>query len=294
MRAALLLLLLAPCLGAAEHESNFGRVILAKCDIIVHGVASAQVTRIGGSHRVEITVERTLHGDFNRAELSMHFLERALLPEGEAVRGLFALKRIGGDGFELVGKPVLMKTGDVEEAEKIAVCRAFLAIEAMPAGADRTDAFWRLLLRHVREGGYPGQNAAIELVFVGRDRVLMVTEERFEELREVIGLARGRLTRQTQEDLRLAMQGMVEGRIKTLKLRRVRRAEAANDRRAAVIELRALVDEFPRAFGNADADLMDAMREREQNDRVARELGEVAALVRLKVREREARERAND
>jgi hypothetical protein len=287
----LVLVLVAASVCQAEHESNFGRVILSKSDLIVHGVASAQRTRVGGSFRVEVTIERVLYGETELREVSVHYIDRAILPEDDAIRGLFALKELGRGGYELVGKPVFMKTGDAEEAEKVRVARAYIALEAMEAGDDRTRVFWRLLLEHVREGGYPAQNAAVELVFVARDRAGIITEERFAELIEARNDAAGRLTRRTREDLDLAQQGMVESRIKSLKLRRIRRGDDVQDRRLAARELLALIEQYPRAFTRADAELVDAMRNREKDDRVAESLADIARRIRLKVAEREARER---
>jgi hypothetical protein len=288
----LLALVLAPCLVAGEYESRFGRTVLAKSDLIVDGIASANRNRIGGSFRVQITLQQTLHGEFRHRELSMHYVDRKALPEDEAVRGLFALKELASGGYELVGEPILMKGGDADEEEKRGVMRALLAIEAMAPGEQRSDSFWRLLMRYVREGGYSGEVAAIELIYVASERASIVTEARFEGLIEVRRDAGARLTRQARDDIELALQGMVEVRIKTLKLRRVRRGEDLDEKRQAAQELQRLVEDYPRAFSNSDAALLEAIAEVEDDNRLTRILDDTARAIRLRVREREARERA--
>ena len=124
LRLILLVCLLAAPLAAelgaqaAVYESNFGRVILAKSDLIVQGVAGATREKVGSSWLVEMTVENTLHGD-EQKELSFFYTDPNALPK-EAARGLFALKALAAGAYSLVGKPVLTPDGDAEEADKLA------------------------------------------------------------------------------------------------------------------------------------------------------------------------------
>ncbi|MBE7493177.1 MAG: hypothetical protein HS108_15660 [Planctomycetes bacterium] len=280
LRALCLLLLALPVTPAAARESNFGRVILANCDVIVQAVASAKRTRVGDLTRVECSVEQTLHGKEPGKDIQVFFADPALLKKDEAVRALFALKALSSGGFTLVGRPVLTPDGDSEERDKLRVLRAFLQLEAEPEGPERTAAFWALLQGHVRDGGYPAQNAAVELLFVARDRCGIVTEELFEATARAVADASRVLTKQTREDLVLALQGMVEGRIKGLKFRKVRREDKAADRLAAASELLTLHERYPRAFGLPDAELCDALAKTEKDPGVARKLEDLARAVR--------------
>ena len=58
----------------------------------------------------------------------------------------------GGEGVEV--EDVVQQVGDAEEADKLKVAREFIALEAQAEGAERTAAFWDLLVAHVRLGGY--------------------------------------------------------------------------------------------------------------------------------------------
>ncbi|MDC1142995.1 hypothetical protein OAU50_07885, partial [Planctomycetota bacterium] len=211
MRLILLLLLLATPL-CAEAESNFGRVILANSDAIVLAVASAKRTKIGGAIRVELTVSETLYGDKVASGVSMFFSNPDSLLKDEAMRALFALKKLSDGGYKLVGKPMLTPESGTESAEKIRVVKAFVALEAEEAGKGRTKAFWKLLQAHIKAGGFSAEDAAIELIFVARDRSDTVTLERFESVVEAEETAKGNLTKQAKADLHLARKGMVETR----------------------------------------------------------------------------------
>ncbi|MBZ0136596.1 MAG: hypothetical protein K8I27_09510 [Planctomycetes bacterium] len=292
----LVCLLAAPL--AAEYESNFGRVILAKSDLIVQGVASATRTRVGNSFRVEVTVENTLHGD-EKQNISFLYTDAALLPQ-EAARGLYALKSVTDETFSLVGKPVFTPQGDAEERDKLKVARAFIALEAQEQGDERTEAFYKLLTDHVELGGYPAQNAAVELMFVARDRGASITEERFDALIRARKDGLNRLIDQTRKDLELAFQGMVEARVKSLKFRHVRRGADKGVKRQGADDLLALQTDYPRAFTDADASLADALREASDDALLKGKLSELAKVIREEVkaravedaaREREARER---
>src|SRR5690606_34256128 len=115
IRLLAILLLAAPL--AAAHESNFGRVILANCDLVVQGVASATRVEMKASVRVELAIESVLYGEQKQTDIVVFYNDPALLKKGEAVRGLFALKKLAEGGFNIVGKPVLTPAGDVEEAD---------------------------------------------------------------------------------------------------------------------------------------------------------------------------------
>lgn len=290
--AWLVLLGLASAPASAQQESNFGRVILGASDLIVLGVASAKRTRAGDLTRVEFSIEQTFHGKAPGTDLQLFLTDEAALKKDEAVRGLFALKSMSSGGFTLVGKPILVPDGDAEEQDKLKVLRAFLVLEAEPAGEDRTAAFWSLLLKHVRDGGYPAQNAAVELIFVARDRAGIITEDLFQQTDKAVAESLRVLTRQAQSDLKLALQGMVEARIKSLKFRKVRRAEKPPDRRAAVEELKLLQETYPRAFADADARLCDALADAEPDGPARAGLESLAASIRVVEAQRKAEEEA--
>lgn len=293
MRTLLLLCVLAfAAPGFAARESNFGRVILDQADLIIQGVASAKRTRAGDLTRVEFSVEQTLHGKDPGRDLQVLLTDAGVLAKDQAVRGLFALKAMSTGGYTLVGKPILTPDGDAEERDKLRVLREYLDLEAEQEGKERTAAFWALLHRHVREGGYSAQNAAVELMFVARDRAGIITEELFEATNKAIADAAKVLTKQTQADLKLALQGMVEARIKDLRFRKVRRAEKAADRRAALDEVVALQETYPRAFDGADAKLCDALAEGETDAGTKGKLESLARAIRVVEAQRKAEEEA--
>lgn len=295
MKKLFLILLLAACPLSAAHESNFGRVILAQCDLIVQGVAAAKRTKLRASIRVEMTIETVLHGKQDATEVSVYFTDPDYLDD-EAVRGMFALKAMSDGGYTLVGKPVLTPVGDAEESDKLLVAREFIALEADTEGAERTADFWAMLLRHINLGGYAAQNAAVELMYVARNRGEIITEKRFDDVVAAREAATSRLTKQTREDMRLAIQGLVEAKVKGLKFKRVRREEKSADKRAAANELSKLQQDYPRAFTESDAKLCEALQAASKDSRLNETLDELALEIRagIKAREQEDREKAEE
>lgn len=285
-----MVLMAGPAFGA--RESNFGRVILDSADLIIQGVASAKRTRAGDLTRVECSVEQTLHGKDPGRDIQILLTDAGVLAKDQAVRGLFALKSMSTGSYTLVGKPTLTPDGDAEERDKLRVLREYLDLEAEEEGKERTTAFWALLHRHVREGGYPAQNAAVEMMFIARDRAGIITEELFEATNKAIAESAKVLTKQTQADLKLALQGMVEARIKDLKFRKVRRAEKAADRRAALDEVISLQEAYPRAFDGADAKLCDALAEAETDAGTKGKLESLSRTIRVVETQRKAEEEA--
>jgi hypothetical protein len=288
--AACLLILLFSAPLAAQHESNFGRVILANSDLIVDAVASATRTRVHSGFRVELTVQEVLHGESERRDLALFYTDEKLLKKDEAVRGLYALRRLSGGGFSLVGKPVFTPESQRSSDDKRRVCVEFIALEAQEAGDERTEAFFRMLTRHIRDGGYAAENAAVELMFVARDRGTVITEERFNNVVNARLEALRLISEQGRDDLKLAEQGMVEARIKGLKLRKARRAETDDERRTAADELLDLVKEYPRAFTDSDANLVQAMAADAEDSQLRARLTELERAIRAEIRIREARE----
>ncbi|MCB9933596.1 MAG: hypothetical protein H6841_09260 [Planctomycetes bacterium] len=286
---AILLLCAAPL--CAAYESNFGRVILANSDLVVHGVASATRVEMRSSTKVELTIESVLHGDEKQTEVFLFYNDPDLLKKGEAVRGLFALKKLAEGGYSLVGKPVLTPAGDAEEADKLRVARAFIALENEAEGEGRTARFWELLVEHLKLGGYPAQNAAVELMFVARDRGTIITEQRFDDVVAARDSALNRLTKQTKEDLKLACQGMVEAKVKNAKFKRVRRGKDKSEQRQAAEDLSSLQVDYPRAFTEEDAKLADALGKDSDDTHLNEKLNELAKAIRAEIRIREAAER---
>ncbi len=291
IRALLIGLLLCAPLAAA-YESNFGRVTLANCDLIVQGVASARRTRVAASFRVEVTVQQVLYGETEQREVSLYYTDNKMLKENESVRALFALKSMATGGFSIVGKPISAPESEPESATKQSVCEAFVALEREAEGEERTSNFWALLVRHVRQGGFAAQNAAVELMFVAQHRGGIVTEERFTQVQDARGFGEKALTTQTKGDLKLAFQGLIEAGVKTLKFRRIRRADTKEERRNAATELLALVEEYPRAFTEADAKLTKAIADESQDAVLNETLTELEKAIILEVRVREGAEKA--
>lgn len=289
IRLLAILLLAAPL--AAAHESNFGRVILANCDLVVQGVASATRVEMKASVRVELAVESVLYGEQKQTDIVVFYNDPALLKKGEAVRGLFALKKLAEGGFNIVGKPVLTPAGDVEEADKLRVARDFISLEKEAEGEGRTARFWELLIEHLKLGGYPAQNAAVELMFVARDRSAIITEQRFDDVIAARDSALNRLTTQAKDDLKLACQGMVEAKVKSAKFKRVRRGEDKTEKRKAADDLLALQKDYPRAFTEEDAKLAEALAEGSDDARLDEKLEELTRLIRAEIRIQEAAER---
>ncbi|MCB9894458.1 MAG: hypothetical protein H6839_08410 [Planctomycetes bacterium] len=290
LRCLLILTLLAAPL-AAEYESNFGRVILANCDVILQGVASATRAKVGTSSKVQVTVETVLYGKEAKTEIVVFYADPDVLKKDEAVRGMFALKRLADGGYNLVGRPVLTPDADPEESDKLRVARKFIALEDQPAGDERTEDFWNLLLDGIDLGGYAAQNAAVELMYVAKDRGGIITEERFEEVLKARETADKRFTKQTREDLKLACQGLVEAQVKSLKFRRVRRSETPKDKRSAADELMDLQKDYTRAFTEEDAKLCDALVDISEDDVLTEKLKKLARAIRSEIKIREAEER---
>jgi hypothetical protein len=290
IRLLTILLLFAAPLCAA-HESNFGRVILANSDVIVQGVASATRVKMRASTRVELNIESVLHGEQKLADIVVFYNDPELLKKDQAVRGLFALKKLAEGGYNIVGKPVLTPAGDVDEADKLRVARDFIALEGEAESEGRTVRFWDLLIEHLNLGGYPAQNAAVELMFVARDRSAMVSEQRFDQVIKARESARDRLTTQAKDDLKLACQGMVEAKVKSTKFKRVRRGEEKSERRQAADDLLALQKDYPRAFTEEDAKLADAMGKDSDDNTLIEKLEEFARAVRAEIRIQEAAKR---
>jgi hypothetical protein len=282
----LVLVLLAAPLGAAERESNFGRVILDNCDLIVQGVASAKRTKLRAALRVEVTVGTVLYGKEKQTDVSVFYTDPKALGK-KAVRALFALKRLADGGFNLVGKPVLTPQDDPEETDKLRVCRKFIKLEKMKAGDKRTIAFWNLLADDVLLGGYPAQNAAVELMFIAQKRRAIITVERFNMVVHSRDNAATRLTKETRSDLKLAFQGLVEARVKNLKFKKVRRGKDKKEIRTAARELNKLQKTYPRAFTDEDAKLCDALKEAGDDPLLNEKLKELARNIRADVRERQ-------
>lgn len=291
LRLILLVCLLAAPL-AAEYESNFGRVILAKSDLIVQGVASALREKVGTSYLVELTVENTLHGEA-RKELFFFYTDPKTLPKN-AARGLFALKKLADGSYSLVGKPVFTPPDDAEERDKLKVAREFIALEAEEEGDARTTNFYTILTAHVKLGGYPAQNAAVELMFIARDRGRTITEQRFDSLIAARGDAINRLTQQTRDDLALAFQGMVEARVKSIKFKHVRRGDGKAEKRQGADDLLALQSDYPRAFTEDDAKLADALRDASDDLMLKGKLDDLAKAIRDEARRRAAEEASKD
>ena len=286
----MLRLLLLACLLtaplAAEHESNFGRVILAKSDLIVQGVASASRERVGTSYLVELTVENTLYGD-KKNEISFFYTDPKIMP-ADAARGLYALKAVADGTFSLVGKPVFTPPDDAEERDKLKVAREFIALEEQEEGDERTAAFYTLLTEHVKLGGYPAQNAAIELMFVAHNRGRTITEDRFDNLIAARRDGLARLTEQAKGDLELAFQGMVEARVKSIKFKAIRRGKDKTEKRQGADDLLALQADYPRAFTEEDAKLADALTEVDKDLLLKGKLEDLAKAIRDEIRRRKA------
>ena len=291
LKVLLLVCLLAAPL-AAEYESNFGRVILAKSDLIVQGVASATRTRVGASYLVELTVENTLHGD-EKQEVSFFYTDPKTLPD-EAARGLYALKALADGMFSLVGKPVLTPHNDAEERDKLKVAREFIALEDKEEGEARTAAFYDLLVAHVKTGGYPAQNASVELMFIAQHRGRTITEERFDALIAARRDGLNRLTEQTKKDLELAFQGMVEARVKSIKFKRIRRGKDDAAKREAEDALLALQSDYPRAFTEEDAKLAEALQDTLESPLIKGKLADLTREIRAEINRRAADDARKD
>ncbi|MCC6575497.1 MAG: hypothetical protein IT462_17095 [Planctomycetes bacterium] len=300
MRARLLvfILLLAAPLCAAEAkprvwESNFGEAILANCDIVVLGVAAAQRLQINGATSVEITVQEVLYGEEKATTISVLLSDTGVLKREAAVEGLFALKRIAGKGYSLVGKPEEAASGDQERDMKLSVAQAFIALEAEEAGAKRTQAYLDLLARHLLQGTYTAQNAALELKLWVQRRPELVTREifdRFVKLHSEMGVAKSKI----RADLFWALTLMVERKIKNDEFRQARRGKTTADKGKAIDALVALRENYTAAFGEADARLCDALaKDDSYSDAQVSSLTKLADAIRAELRRlEEERKRA--
>lgn len=293
MRKLLFVLLLIAAPLAAERESNFGRVILDNCDVIVQGVASATRTQVGAAERVEVSIETVLYGEEKQTDISVYYSDHKELGAG-AVRALFALDRLSDGGYNLVGKPVATPHDDPEGDSKLLVCRAFIQLEKEEAGAKRVEAFWTMLSDHILMGGYAAQNAAVELMFVARDRGSIITLARFDMMVSVRDNALNRLTKETQADLILAFQGLVEAKVKNLKFKSIRRGEDNKEKREAARDLNDLQSKYPRAFSEDDAKLCDALLEISKDAVLDDKLKELSRNIRADVQEREREDRRKE
>lgn len=283
-----------PLLAQARvYESAFGENTLAKCDVILHATASAVRKSLGGAISVDLTVQDVIWGEEKAKEVKLIYTDKTLLKEGESVEGLFALKALAGQGYSPVGRPVALSSGDGERSSKIAVCRAFIELEQQEAGEDRLRAFEDLLAYHLSLGGYPGRNAAVELMLWVARKPGQVTRARFDRFKTLLASARQALDNRTRQDVQLALQGMVETRLKNDCFREARRGKAKADRVKAIAELAEFVKEYPRAFVEADAKLADAMAKECQDGETARTaLEDLASEIRRELRARQIEEEA--
>jgi hypothetical protein len=289
MRAAFLLmfLLAAPLCAERSYESAFGENTLAKCDLIVHAIAAAKRSKAGGAISVQLTVQEVLHGDEKSTELTMLYSDSTLLKEGESVEGLFALKALADSGYSSVGRPVPMPSGDAEANAKVSVCKEFLALEKMEEGEARTKAFEDLLATDIAEGGYPGQNAAVELVLWVSRKPGQVNKARFDRFRGILDAAKSSLDKRAKKDVELALQGMVELQLKDLSFKAVRRGKTKQERVDGGNEVAAYFKEYPRAFGNDDAVLADALAKDCKDGETARDvLTDLAEAIRREIKAR--------
>jgi hypothetical protein len=234
-------------------------VILAKSDAIVLAVASAKRLQVRSAISVELTVSETLYGDKVGNSIVLFFNDPDLLAKDEAVRAMFALKKLATGGFKLVGKPVPTPEGEVESKEKVDVAKAYIELESNDEGDKRTRKLWNLLVRHISDGGYSAENAAVELLFIARDRSGTITLVRYDAVVEAEETAKGNLTKQAKADLQLARRGMVEGRIKDLRFKGIRRGKKKLEKRTAAGALLDLIKNFPLAFDKSDLELINAM-----------------------------------
>lgn len=281
------------CARQQEAQSRFGEVVLSRCDLIVLGVASATRKQAGGCFQVTLTVQQVVHGESRATDLQIFFTDAALLPEDKATRGLFALKDMAAGGKELLGRPIAVPDGDFEEDAKIAVVEDFLALEDLEPGEERTQAFEDLLAAHFGQGGWPAANAAVELIYWVSRRPGDVTRARFDRFRVFYEDPARALETRTRLDVKLALGGMVEARIKSLCFKQVRRGETAKERRAAYEELDSFLEIWPSAFLEADAKLCEALADTKQGGELRSELLDMARRIRAEIKLRKAAEEAD-
>ncbi len=293
MRAALLLLfvLAAPLCAQRSYESAFGENTLSKCDLIVHAIAAAKRSKAPGAISVQLTVQEVLHGEEKSSEITLIYSDATLLKEGESVEGLFALKALAESGYACVGRPVPMPSGDAEARAKVSVCKEFLALEKMEEGEARTDAFEDLLAADLAEGGYPGQNAAVELLLWVSRKPGQVSRGRYDRFKGILAENKSRLDKRAQKDVELALQGMVELQLKDASFRSIRRGKTKQARVEGGNELAAYFKDYPRAFGTDDAALADALAKECKDGETAKEnLSDLAEAIRREIKARKIEE----
>lgn len=294
MRVCLILLLLAAPLSAQRsYESAFGENTLAKCDLIVHAIAAAKRAKIGAAISVQLTLQEVLYGEEKSSEVTAIYTDASLLKEGESVEALFALKALAQNGFSLVGRPVTLASGDGEAKTKLAVCKAYIALERAEEGEARTKAFEDLLAADIEEGGYAGQNAAVELLLWVSRRPSLISKERYERFRRLLGAPNRALAERARKDVNLALQGMVEFSLKDDAFRSVRRGKSREERTEGGKRLEAYFKDHPRAFGNDDAVLAGILaRDCQDGESATDRLSGLAEGIKQELKARKAEEEA--
>jgi hypothetical protein len=293
MRSVLLLLVIlaAPLCAERSYESAFGENTLAKCDLIVHAIAAAKRVKIGAAVSVQLTVQEVLHGEEKSSEITLIYSDSTLLKEGESVEGLFALKTLADAGYSCIGRPIPMPSGDAEARTKVAVCKRFLALEEMEEGEARTDAFENLLASQIAQGGYPGQNAAVELLLWVSRKPGQVSKARYDRFKGVLAESKSILDKRAQKDVELALQGMVELQLKDASFRSIRRGKTKQERMEGGKELAGYFEDYPRAFGTDDASLADALaKECKDGDTARDNLSTLAESIRREIKARKIEE----
>lgn len=293
MRAVLLLCLVlaAPLCAERTYESAFGENTLAKCDLIVHAIAAAKRSKAPGAISVQLTVQEVLHGEEKSTEITLIYSDTTLLKENESVEALFALKAMADNGYSCVGRPVPMPSGDAEARAKVSVCKEFLALEKMEEGEARTEAFENLLAADLIEGGYPGQNAAVELLLWVSRKPGQVSKARYDRFKGILAENKNHLDARAQKDVELALQGMVELQLKDAAFRAIRRGKNKQARVDGGNELAAFFKDYPRAFSADDAALCDALAKDCQDGDTARDnLSDMAEAIRREIKARKLEE----
>ena len=293
MRVVLLLLMLlaAPLYAQRSYESAFGENTLGKCGLIVHAVAAAKRSKVGAAISVQLTVQEVLHGDEQSNEITLIYTDATLLKDGESVEALFALKALAQSGYSNVGRPVPMPSGDAEAKLKVAVCKSFVKLEAMDEGEDRTKAFEDLLAGDLAEGGYAGQNAAVELLLWVSRKPALVNKARFDRFRGILAENKSGLDKRAVKDVELALQGMVEFSLKDAAFKEVRRGKTREERIAGGKQLEAYFKDFPRAFGNDDAVLAGALaKDCKDGETAVDRLNELSEAIKRELKARKIEE----
>lgn len=287
------LLMAAPLAAQRSYESAFGENTLAQCNLIVHAIAAAKRAKTGAATSVQLTLQEVLYGEEKSSEVTLLYTDTSLLKEGESVEALFALKALAQSGFSLIGKPVVMATGDTEARNKVAVCKAFIALEQMDEGDARTKAFEDLLAADLQEGGYAAENAGVELLLWVARKPSAISAERYERFKRILdGAGRGQSAR-AMKDVRLALQGMVELSLKDEAFRTVRRGKTREERVEGGKRLERFFKDHPRAFGNDDAILAAALaRECKDGDVAATRLSDLAEGIKQDIKARKAGDEA--